>query len=73
VHWREVLGAQVRLAWEALRLWRGAAARATLRGLVAGVAGIPKMRRKRQSIQAARRVDAAYLEKLMSPPYAIPL
>ena len=73
IHWQEVLGAQFSLAWEALRLWRGAAARATLRGLAAGVAGIPKMWRKRQAIQAARRVDAAYLEKLMSPPYAIPL
>jgi GT2 family glycosyltransferase len=72
-HWREVLGAQVKLAWEALRLWRGAAARATLRGLAAGLWGIPRMWRKRRVIQAARRVDAVYLEKLMSPPYAIPL
>ncbi|MGC9395862.1 MAG: glycosyltransferase family 2 protein, partial [Anaerolineae bacterium] len=73
IHWRTVLGAQVKLAWEALRLWRGAAARATLRGLLAGLWGIPKMLRKRRIIQTARRVDAAYLEKLMSPPYAIPL
>ncbi|HOT92212.1 MAG TPA: glycosyltransferase family 2 protein [Anaerolineae bacterium] len=73
VYWREVLGAQLKLAWEALRLWRGAAARATLRGIVAGVWGIPKMWRKRRAIQATRRVDAAYLERLMSPPYEIPL
>jgi len=73
IHWRSVLGAQLKLAWEALRLWRGAAARATLRGLAAGVAGIPKMRRKRRAIQASRRVDAAYLATLMTPPYEIPL
>ncbi|MFN2109518.1 MAG: hypothetical protein ACK2UI_07645, partial [Anaerolineae bacterium] len=70
-HWREVLGAQVKLAWEALRLWRGAAARATLRGLLAGLWGLPKMWRKRRVIQATRRAGAAYLERLMSPPYAI--
>jgi GT2 family glycosyltransferase len=73
IHWRAVLGAQIKLAGEALRLWRGAAARATLRGLAAGLWGIPRMWRKRRVIQAARRVDAVYLEKLMSPPYAIPL
>ncbi len=73
MYWRSVLGAQLELAWEALRLWRGAAARATLRGLLAGVWGIPKMWRKRRAIQAARRVDAAYLAQLMSPPYAIPV
>ena len=72
-HWRAVLGAQVKLAWEALRSWRGAAARATLRGLLAGLWGIPKLWRKRQTIQAARCVDVAYLEKLMSPPYEISL
>lgn len=70
-HWRKVVGAQWELVREALRLWRGAAARATLRGIAAGVAGIPKMRRKRQAIQAMRRVDAAYLERLMTLPFEI--
>jgi len=73
IHWRSVLGAQLKLAWEALRLWRGAAARATLRGIAAGVGGIPKMWAKRRAIQAMRRVDAAYLMQLMAPPYEIPL
>ncbi len=72
-HRHAVLQAQCRLAWEALRLWRGAAARATLRGIVAGVWGIPKMWRKRRGIQAMRRVETAYLETLMSPPYMLPL
>ena len=71
VHKREVIGAQWQLMREALRLWRGAAARATLRGIVAGVLGIPKMRRKRRAIQAARTVDVVYLERLMQPPYEI--
>ena len=72
-HWRVVWGAQWRLAGEALRAWRGAAARATLRGLFAGVLGIPKMRRKRRVIQARRTVDRAYLEQLLRSPYEIPL
>ncbi len=72
-HWREVVGAQARIAGKALRAWRGEAARATLRGLLAGLAGIPKMRRKRRAIQAARRVETAYLERLMTPPYEIPV
>ena len=70
-HRREVIGAQWALVREALRLWRGAAARATLRGIAAGVLGIPKMRQKRWAIQASRKVDAVYLEKLMTPPFEI--
>ncbi len=72
-HRREVVGAQARIAGEALRAWRGEAARATLRGLLAGLAGIPKMRRKRRAVQAARQVETAYLERLMTPPYEIPV
>jgi GT2 family glycosyltransferase len=70
-HRREVLSAQARIAWEALRAWRGAAARATLRGIAAGLTGIPQMRRKRRRIQAMRRVDRAYLERLMTSPYEV--
>jgi GT2 family glycosyltransferase len=72
-HGRAVVGAQVRLVVEALRMWRGAAARATLRGIAAGILGLPKMWRKRRAVQARRRVTAAYLERLMTPPYEIPL
>lgn len=72
-HRRRVMAAQWWIAREALVAWRGEAARATLRGLVAGVLGVPKMRRKRRAIQAQRRVDRAYLERLMTPPYEIPL
>ena len=72
-HHAEVLRAQVRLLREALSAWRGAAARATLRGMIAGILGIPKMWKKRRAIQALRRVDRLYLERLMQPPYAIPV
>ncbi len=72
VLWRKygwlVLRAQMRLAWEALRAWRGAAARARLRGMLAGLWGLPRMWRKRRAIQAARKVSIAYLESILGPP-----
>jgi len=66
-HWRAILKAQLRLAWEALRAWRGAAARARLRGMLAGLLGIPRMLRKRRGVQRSRTVDLAYLEKVLQP------
>ncbi len=72
-HWRAVLGGLWRIKWTALRAWRGKEARATLRGMAAGLWQLPRMWRKRRAIQTARRVELAYLEQLMSPPYEIPL
>ena len=64
----QVVRAQVNLALEALRAWRGAAARARLRGMAAGLAGLPRQMRKRRAIQSARTVSDAYLESLLQPP-----
>ncbi len=61
--WRRVLGGQFAIAKEALKHWRGAAARAKLRGQLAGILGLPKMWRKRKAIQNSRRLSD---EKLMS-------
>ncbi len=66
-HWRAVIGRQARIAWEALRAWRGAAARARLRGIIAGLVGLPGMLRKRRAVQAARRVSLDYLESILTP------
>jgi GT2 family glycosyltransferase len=66
-HWRAILQAQWRITREALRAWRGDAARARLRGQVAGLWGIPKMLRKRRAVQQARTVDRARLERILSP------
>ncbi len=69
--WRKhgfaIARAQAALAWEALRAWRGAAARARLRGMLASLWGIPKMLRKRRGIQRARRVSLEYLESILTP------
>lgn len=63
----QVLRAQFRLAWEALRAWRGAAARARLRGMMAGLWYIPRMWRKRRDIQRRRKVSIEYVESLLAP------
>jgi GT2 family glycosyltransferase len=65
---RQVLQAQWRLAFEALRAWRGAAARARLRGMLAGLVGLPRIWRKRRVVQATRTVSVDYLESVLSPP-----
>lgn len=65
-YWRRMIGAQLRLAWEALRAWRGAAARARLRGQLAGLLGLPKMWRKRRAVQAARTVSEEHILSLLS-------
>jgi hypothetical protein len=56
----------LRITTEALRAWRGAAARARLRGQLAGLLGIPKMLRKRRVVQRSRIVDRSYLEGILT-------
>jgi GT2 family glycosyltransferase len=65
-HWREVVRAQLRITHAALRAWRGAAARARLRGQIAGLLGLPKVLRKRRAVQAMRHVSDEYLRRTLS-------
>jgi GT2 family glycosyltransferase len=65
-HWRKIIRAQLRITLEALRAWRGAAARARLRGQLAGLLGLPKMLHKRRAVQALRKVSEAYIESILS-------
>lgn len=64
---RLVIWAQLRLAWEALRAWRGAAARARLRGMAAGLLGMPCMWRKRRLVQRLCVVSLDELERSLWP------
>jgi GT2 family glycosyltransferase len=70
--WRKygwhVLKAQARLGWQALRAWRGEAARARLRGMLAGLWNAPRMWSKRRCIQQDRAVSIDYLESVLSAP-----
>jgi len=65
-HWREVARAQLHITGEALRAWRGAAARARLRGQLAGLLGLPEMLRKRRAVQTLRRVSDEYLQSSLA-------
>lgn len=65
-YWPRILGAQLKIALDAMRAWRGAAARARLRGQLAGLLGLPRMLAKRQTVQTARTVTEDEIERLLS-------
>jgi len=65
-HWPRVVGAQMRILTNAVRAWRGEAARARIRGMMAGLWGIPRMLRKRRAVQGKRVVSAEYLNGILS-------
>jgi len=65
--WPAVLRAQFRIAWQALRAWRGAAARARLRGQMAALLGLPRLLRERRLVQPGRCVSDEYLLSILTP------
>ncbi len=66
-YWRAVLMRQLQMAGEAAAAWRGAEARARLRGQMLGmVTGLPRMLPKRRSVQRRRSVDRLYLEQILT-------
>jgi len=65
-HWRAIVGAQFRLALDALKAWRGEAARARLRGQLAGLLAIPRLLKKRKQAQATRKVSDEYVLSMLS-------
>jgi GT2 family glycosyltransferase len=65
-YWPRILGAQLKITLAAVRAWRGAAARARLRGQWAGLLGLPRMLAKRRAVQATRTVTDDYLETILS-------
>jgi GT2 family glycosyltransferase len=68
-YWRAIIKAQFHIMIEALRAWRGEAARARLRGQLAGLWGLPKWLAKRKSIRRKIDVTDAYLESLLTKIY----
>jgi GT2 family glycosyltransferase len=67
--WTKYRGAIIRKQWSlfaaALRAWRGAAARAKMRGMISGLFHLPQLLKKRRLIQASRNVDDAYLLSIL--------
>ena len=62
-----LLKSQLSITRDALRAWRGEAARARLRGQLAGIFGIFKMWPKRKKIQAIRRISDDSLTAILTP------
>lgn len=60
-YWRHILRAQWRITREAIAAWRGEAARARLRGQLAGLGAIIRLWPVRRRIQSTRRVSDDYL------------
>jgi GT2 family glycosyltransferase len=64
-HLGRIIGAQARITRDALAAWRGDAARARLRGQLAGLAGLPRVLGWRRAVQATRVAERARLEQLL--------
>lgn len=62
-YWRRIVGAQLQITGDALVNWRGEAARARLRGQIAGVQGIPRWLKRRSEV--IRRVSDAEIEAVL--------
>lgn len=63
-YWRKIVRAQLRIAWDALRNVRGAAARARLRGQIAGVLGLPRWLKRRAEVM--RRASDDEIEAVLA-------
>lgn len=64
-HWPAVVRAQLKIARDAFKSRQGEAARARLRGQLAGLMGLPACLPKRRAIQTARRVSLEEIELLL--------
>lgn len=64
-HRGRIMRAQWRVARDALRAWRGAAARARLRGQVAGLLGLPRVLTWRRAVQPTRRVPVDFVDAML--------
>ncbi|MGQ9683068.1 MAG: glycosyltransferase family 2 protein [Anaerolineae bacterium] len=67
-YWQAILRAQIGIAWDAARNWRGAAARARLRGQLAGLVTLPRILSQRRRVQASRRASIGDIEALLEAP-----
>lgn len=65
-HWRAIVGAQLKIAMDALRAWRGEAAQARLKGQLAGLWRLPRWLAKRNLVQQKKQVSDSYIESLLT-------
>ncbi|PKO21166.1 MAG: glycosyltransferase family 2 protein [Chloroflexi bacterium HGW-Chloroflexi-1] len=64
-HFGRIVAAQWRVTRDALAAWRGEAARARVRGQLAGIVGLPKVLRWRRAVQEKRVMGIEELERLL--------
>jgi len=64
-HFGRIIRAQWRVTRDALAAWRGVAARARLRGQVAGLLGLPRVLTWRQAVQQTRQVSIDVLDAML--------
>lgn len=67
-NWPQIVRAQWQISANALKAWRGQAARARLRGQLAGLTGWPRTLSKRRKIQRSRRTPDEYIQALLDNP-----
>lgn len=60
-----ILCSQLAITLDALRHWRGEAARARLRGQLAGLIGLPQQLQKRRTIQPRRQIEDEDLAQML--------
>ncbi|MCG2767418.1 MAG: glycosyltransferase family 2 protein [Anaerolineae bacterium] len=65
-HWLSIIHAQLKIAENTLRAFRGNSARARLRGQLAGLCGIPFLLGKRGRTQSLRRVSDDHLLSVLT-------
>lgn len=63
--WR-IIKRQFSIAWEAIRAWRGEAARARIRGIINGLWTLPSALKKRKQIQAMKTVSDEYIDSILT-------
>ena len=67
-YWQAILRRQLAIALAACRAWRGAEARARLRGMLAGLLGMRGAIAKRRRIQARKSVTDESIDRLLTRP-----
>ncbi len=65
-HWGAILREQWKVTWDALKAWRGEAARARLRGQLAGLAALPGLLKWRRDVQQKRTATDEQVAKVLS-------
>lgn len=65
-HRGKILRAQFHITRDAVKHWRGAAARARLRGQLAGIFSLPRYLQKRRAVQRLKRVSDSAIESLLA-------